>query len=245
VTQPRDNGLYGQYLTTLIQRYGPGGSFWAQHPELPRRPLRMWEIWNEPDILYYWPTYPFARSYVALLRAAHSAIRRADPGARVVLGGLTNYSWRDLASIYHVPGARRVFDVVEVHPYSKYPANVIRIMSYVRATMDKAGDRGKPMIAGEIAWPSSLQHTRHSNSSFDIETTRAGQARNVRAVLPLLAAKRRALGLTAFYWYTWTGDEYPGASPFNFAGLVALHDGQLSAKPALAAFDQMARAIER
>ncbi len=50
------------------------------------------------------------------------AIRRADPRAKIVLAGMPNYSWRDLEKIYRVPGARRLFDVVAIHPYTASPA---------------------------------------------------------------------------------------------------------------------------
>jgi hypothetical protein len=242
LARPRDNRPYGGYLTTLISRYGPQGSFWRQHPEIPRRPIRSWQVWNEPDLGAYWATQPFARSYVALLRVAHSAIRRADSGGKVVLGALPNASWRLLRKIYRVPGARGQFDVVDVHAYTKEPSGVITILRLVRATMNKARDRGKPIIAGETGWMSSLHQTAHL---YDFETTEAGQARSLRALLPQLAANRRRLRLAAFYWYTWMGDEYPGASPFNFSGLLAFHNGQVRAKPALAAFGQMARRLER
>jgi hypothetical protein len=238
---PRDDGLYAQFLTTLIQRYGPRGSFWAQHPELPRRPIRMWEVWNEPNIDDFWPTQPWASTYLALLHTAHSAIKRADPGARVVLAGLTNKSWLDLASIYRHRDARSLFEVVDVHPYTKYPTGVIQILSSVRATMDQAGDRRKPIIVAEGGWLSSLHQTTRA---FPWETTEAGQARNLGALLPLLASYRRTLGLIGFDWYTWMGDEYPEAPPFNFSGLLKFHAGTVRAKPALAVFGQKARAIE-
>jgi hypothetical protein len=240
--RPRDNGPYGQYLTTLIGRYGPRGSFWSQNPNLPRRPIRMWQVWNEANLGFFWPTQPFASSYVALLRVAHAAIKQADPGARVVLAGLTKFSWRALATIYRVRGARKLFDVVEAHPYTKYPTGVIQILGYVRSTMDGAGDRGKPIIAGETGWLSSLHQTPHF---LDYETTEAVQAQRLRSLLPLFAANRARLRLSGFYWYTWMGDEYPGAYDFNFSGLLAFHNGQVRAKPALAAFGQAAQQIER
>jgi hypothetical protein len=239
---PRAVRPYANFLTTLIQRYGPRGSFWAEHPELPRRPIRAWEVWNEPDIDDFWVNHPWRSTYLALLRVSHSAIRRADPGARIVLGELTGSSWLDLASIYRVRGAQRLFDVVEIHPYTKYPTGVIRILSYARATMDKAGDRGKPIIAGETGWISSGDQTQRV---FTWQTNEAGQARNLRALLPLLAANRRGLGLIGFDWYTWMGEEYPGAFQFNFSGLVADRGGHVVVKPALAAFAGLARKIER
>jgi hypothetical protein len=242
LARPRDNQPYGRFLTTLIGRYGPRGSFWGQHPELPRRPIRMWEIWNEPDLSYYWATQPFVRSYLALLRVARSAVKRADPGAQVVLGALPNASWRILAKIYRVRGARGLFDLVDIHAYTRRASDVTTILAFVRGTMNSAGDRNKPMILGETGWMSSLHQTSHI---FDFETTEAGQAHNTQVLLPLLAAKRQSLRLRGFYWYTWMGDEYQGADPFNFSGLLAFQNGQVRAKPALAAFGQTARRIER
>ena len=81
----------------------------------------MWQIWNEPNTST-WPIQPFAKTYVALVRAARTAISRVDPGAKVVLAGMPNYSWHDLETIYRVRGARRLFDVVAIHPYTAQPA---------------------------------------------------------------------------------------------------------------------------
>lgn len=47
---PRDPATYAAFLRTLIGRYGPRGSFWSANPTLPRRPVRHWQIWNEPNI---------------------------------------------------------------------------------------------------------------------------------------------------------------------------------------------------
>ena len=241
LARPRENQPYGWYFSTLIGRYGPDGSFWAEHPGLPRRPIRMWEVWNEPNLSGFWPTRPWAPSYVALLRVAHTAIKQADPGAKVVLASLPNYSWRLLLTIYRVPGARRLFDVVDVHAYTKQPAGVIQILKLVRASMRSGADSSKQMIAGEVGW---LSTGRQKARRYDFETTEAGQARNARALLPLLAANRRSLRLLGFYWYTWMGDQYQGADPFNFSGLMSFHNGQVRAKPALAAFVRVARKIE-
>jgi hypothetical protein len=202
----------------------------------------MWQIWNEPNLSYYWPKQPFAPSYVALLRAAHQAIKAADPGAQVVLGGLPDTSWLSLKSIYAIRGARKLFDVVALHPYTKQPQGVITILKLVRQVMVRAGDADKPMIADEISWPSSIGH--HATSQFDIGTTEAGQARNTAAVLPLLASNRRSLHLIGFYYYTWATPDDNGGNQFDFAGLFEYRSGKLTPKPAYAAFRRAALALE-
>ncbi len=39
-----------QYVTSFAQRYGPGGTFWSENPQLPYEPINSYEIGNEPNI---------------------------------------------------------------------------------------------------------------------------------------------------------------------------------------------------
>jgi hypothetical protein len=237
---PATPGPYANYLTALVGRYGPHGSFWSSHPGILRRPIRMWQIWNEENLSYYWPQ-PFASSYVKLLRAAHAAIKRADRGARVVLGPLTNMAWQALGTIYR-HGARNLFDIASVNAFTKLPSNVVLYLRLVRHAMDHFKDRHKPLIASEISWPSALGDT---TVHFDWDTTEAGQAHNIAALVPMLGADRFSLGLQGFYYYNWMGQEDYGAADFNFAGLVGITaGGQVFTKPALGAFRHAALALE-
>jgi hypothetical protein len=119
---------------------------------------------------------------------------------------------------------------------------VIEILGFVRAAMNRAGDKHKPIFAGETGWPSSLHQTP---TQFDFETTQAVQAKNIAALLRLLAANRHRLDIAGFDLYTWMGDEYRNAYPFNFSGLLGYHNGKVFNKPALTAFRRAAHAIER
>ncbi len=242
VAIPRLDGPYARFVAALVHRYGPHGTFW-QGFSGPVLPVRMWQIWNEPNISPFWPQQPFAHRYVGLLKAAHDAIKSADPRAKVILAGLPNYSWRSLLRIYAIPGARKLFDVVAVHPYTKTPQGVITILGFVRQVMNRAGDSGKPMVADEVSWPSSLGKTIH-NTGYDFATTETGQARNIAKLLPLLAQDRRSLRLQGFYYYTWVSVERPNGLAFDYAGLLKVVNGQLIAKPALNSFTQSALAIE-
>jgi hypothetical protein len=236
-------GPYAAFLTALIKRYGPSGSFWSSHPQLPRTPIRMWQIWNEPHFTTYWTTQPFAPSYVALLRSAHDAIKAADPSAKVVLAGLADFSWQYLAQIYRQPGASSLFDLVAIHPYTARPQGVITILKRAREVMNQHGDAAKPILATEITWPSSRGK---SPPQFGVGVSEAEQARLIEQVMPLLNADAAQLKLTGFYWYTWMGNETPSTHPygFDFAGLEKYVSGAVSVKPALASFRQQALRIE-
>jgi hypothetical protein len=41
---PKSNPPMASYMTALVDRYGPHGSFWSENPQLPRIPIRMWEL---------------------------------------------------------------------------------------------------------------------------------------------------------------------------------------------------------
>jgi hypothetical protein len=241
---PAQAGPYANFAAALVQRYGPRGTFWSANPKIPKVPIRMWQVWNEPNTTTFWTQHPFAPSYVAFLRAAHDAIKAADPGAKVVLGGLPNDSWDALDTIYAVPGARRLFDVVDVHPYTKFPQGVVTILRIVRQTMAAHGDAHKPVLAGEVSWPSALGQPSYNPFGFDFITTEAGQASNLLALAPMLAHDRRALGLLGFYYYNWANVEPPNGFAFDFSGLFRYISGQLFAKPAFAAFEFAALGIE-
>jgi hypothetical protein len=242
-SSPRSDAPYAAYLAALVKRYGPNGTFWATHPSIQATPIRMWQIWNEPNFTSYWSVQPFARSYVQLLRAAHDAIKATDPGATVVMAGFADFSWQYVAQVYAVPGAKSLFDVVAVHPYTAQPAGVIVILRRVRDAMDRAGDSQKPILATEITWPSS---EGKAPPQFGVGVTEAQQAQRLNQLVPLLIRDRARLHLMGFYWYTWMGDESPTASPyaFDYAGLLKYVSGTVTAKPALAVFRRWALQIE-
>jgi hypothetical protein len=240
---PKSPAAYAAFLVALVRRYGPYGTFWAAHPSIRPLPIRMWQIWNEPNFVSYWSERPFAPSYVELLKASHAALLSADPGAKLVLAGLPDFSWKYLAQIYSVPGARQTFDIVAVHPYTAHADGIPLILGKVRTVMDQFGDSAKPILATEISWPSSQGK---APQQFGIGTTEALQAQRLDQVLPLLASDRSKLGLIGFYWYTWMGDEGPRALPyaFDYAGLLKYVGGQISPKPAFDVFRRGALAIE-
>lgn len=243
---PRTPGPYAAFVRALVLRYGRKGSFWRDNPQIPKLPVEMWEIWNEPDVYSFWPEdgIPWTKGYIPLLREAHAAVKGADPTAKVVLAGLANYSWLDLRRIVR-HGGRGLFDMVDIHPFTKTPQGVITILSLARQVLNAAGLRHTPIVAGEVSWPSS-QGQHPIRVGFDIGTTEAGQARRISQVLPMFARDRSSLGLAGFDYYNWASLDRAGAEVFDFAGLFHFNpsDFEFTAKPAAAAFQAGALALE-
>lgn len=236
---PRDPAALAALIPALVARYGPHGSLWAEHPEVRARPIRAWQVWNEPNLTRYWNAPGWARGYVALLKATHRALHRADPGSQTVLAGLPNQSWLALRAIYRA-GARGSFDVVALHPYTGRPRNVVKLVRFARREMSRAHDRARTVWITELSWPAAKGKT-HGIPGFD--TTDRGQAARLRQGIELLAHDRRALKIGRVYWYTWLSAE-GGPNSFAYSGLRRIRDGRIVSAPALAAFRAVARRLE-
>lgn len=244
---PSDPKDYARYLTALVGRYGPDGTFWTQHFELPKRPIRAWQIWNEPSRNYQW-TIPkgekWAPGYGELLRVSYRAIKKADPGARVVIAGLPNRSWRALQRLYDEGDVKGYFDVGSVHPYTLQEHGVLTIVKNYRRVMDEHGDGKKAIRVTEMGIPASKGR---DPGDFPLKTDDAGQIKFLRQSYEDLIANRKRLHVTRVNWFTWASS-YDGKN-FDYSGLVAYKpkgEGASSMKPrpSLKAYRKLARSFE-
>jgi hypothetical protein len=237
---PPDPYKYAGFLRDLVLRYGPRGTFWSAHPEVRARPIRDWQVWNEPPSEGFWSLQPFQRRYVELLKAARFAVKLTDPRARVVAAGLTWRSWEDLRKIYRA-GGRGLFDAVSLHTYTLRPPDVKYIVKRVRQVMVRNGDARLPVLITELSWPSGKGR---SKDDYGYEVTPAEQAVKVRQVLPLLAEARKRLHIERVYWFSWLSIDR-GPHTFSYSGLrTIVTPTQIRDKPALAAFRRGVLALE-
>lgn len=84
-----------------------------------RGKVRAYEIWNEQDG-GFWKPSPNAAQYVPLLKIAYEEIKKTDPEAIVIVGGLCGWNVDYMRDIYH-HGGKGFFDAVAVHPYGWGP----------------------------------------------------------------------------------------------------------------------------
>src|SRR5438128_886627 len=92
VAAPARPGQFAAFAALVVRRYGPGGSFWRYYPSVPRMPVRVWQVWNEPNLTTYWWPRTDAIAYTRLLRMTYGAIKRVDPRAVVVSAGMPSYA---------------------------------------------------------------------------------------------------------------------------------------------------------
>jgi polysaccharide biosynthesis protein PslG len=237
---PKGTAAYSNFAGALARRYGPSGSFWAERPDLPRIPVRYWQFWNEPSLEFFWSDRPWEKAYVALVRAARTQVRKVDSGARIVLAGLPNKSWPELEKVYKLK-ARNLFDVVAIHPFTKYVSGTLEILRRNREVMRRYGDRKKPMMVTELSWTSARGKAAWT---YGNETTEPGQAKKLRQAFELLAAHRSELRLQRIYWYSWLTFDQHKNYPFDYAGLSRLDGEGIHRKPAFEALKRTALELE-
>ena len=243
---PRRRSDYVTYLAALVDRYGPSGKFWAENPELPVRPLREWQIWNEPHLPAYWDApekgpFGYARAYPLLLRSSYNIIKSLDPGAKVVMAGITQRAWEEIAVLYD-RGIKRYFDVAALQIFPQTVKRAIKATRFFRDTMRLRGDRRKPIYLTEITWPASKGRTQ--GIRYQRQETPAGMAAKLSQMYSAMVARRRKLGLRKVFWYTWASPYGRGGSIFNYAGLQRFDDASFQRQPALSAYQRSAQRFQ-
>ncbi|HEY1597216.1 MAG TPA: glycosyl hydrolase [Thermoleophilaceae bacterium] len=240
---PRHYADLGTFAAVLVRRYGPHGSFWRANPELPKVPIRAWQVWNEPSLPAYWPTGPNPGQYTQLLAATASAIRKADPKAEIVTAGLPNsrlgIPFDTFVEGMYKAGAKADFDTLAIHPYARDADGVTGAVEDAHRIMNLNGDGGARIWVTELGWAD-----KGPRSSFTVGPAR--QARLISTVLSQLVALRYQAHLRGIVYFGWR-DGAPYAPAFkDFWGLhTGLLDLSGRPKPALSAFARSVGTLRR
>jgi len=243
---PADVGAYVAYLKALVRRYGPGGSLWVERPGVPKRPIRHWQIWNEPPLdSQFRPHQRWAERYGEILRRSSRTIKKADPAARVVLGGLANDAWAAIDSLYREGGIRGSFDVAAVHMYSAKWKDFMEIVRRFRKALDRNGDRDKSIFVTEVG-ASASRGAVVAEQQQHFQLTRSEMASLITTAYTRLARLPAPYRLERVYWYTWASPYTPESNVFGYSGLNAYgpQDTRVRPMPALAGFRKMARSLQ-
>lgn len=115
---------WARFVFLAVNRYKPGGVLAQQHNWSAGQGVRIWEMWNEPDLTSFWDGS--LADYARLLKVGYLAAKQADAQAQVLFGGLANFSgptfYGDVLEIYDgdpLAGPHRYFhDILATHNYS-------------------------------------------------------------------------------------------------------------------------------
>lgn len=220
------------FVTAAVARYGPNGSFWSEHPGVPKRPIRVWQIWNEPNFKYF-IAKPNPAEYGKLVKISYTALKAADPGAQLVLAGLFSrpkgsrnaagkhkslnwYASDFVDRMYETtPGLKAKYSGAALHPYTINARELPEVTEEFRNVLAENKDAAKGLWITELGWSAG---PKSSGNLF--AKGPAGQARELKTSLTLLRNKQVKWKLKSVFWFS--VDDAPGACNFcSHSGLFA------------------------
>jgi len=225
---------WSAFLHSAVTRYAPGGAFWQAHPEIPPLPIRIWQIWNEPNIASF-SRHPSPRRYARLVRISARAIHSAAPNAKILLAGLFGHPLQTppnyqpdvfLRRVFRGTGVARIADAVALHPYVPYARQIPPRIEALRRVLRDFRQPRMPLWITEMGWGSD---------SFESRWERGwqGQARQLNIAMRLLQRSRLRWRVRRIFWYSWV--DAPICQFCDSAGLFTAHG---RAKPAWYAFNR-------
>jgi hypothetical protein len=198
-------GAWREFVAAVVERYGPDGSLWEEHPDVPARPIRAWQIWNEQNSPTFYEPQPDVAGYARLLDEAAEEIRTRDPEAKVILGGMFGTpgggevpafeAWDYLRELYEIEGAGG-FDGVAVHPYAAHLEKVELQIERMREEIEAAGDGDTSLWITEIGWASA-------GSKNPLNRGLEGQAASLTEAFQYLIEMRDAWNIENVTWFSW------------------------------------------
>jgi hypothetical protein len=164
---PRAPSAYAAFVSYLAARYGTG--------------LAAIEIWNEPDQsnedYFAGPEKP--QRYAALLRAAYTAIKQANPAVPVLAGSLVGSNGVFLRALY-AAGIKGYYDGLAVHFYTLTLGSLRAIHEVQLANGDTT-----PLWLDEFGWSSCWPRREIEQEQTCV--TPAVQAKNIANLYRSLA----------------------------------------------------------
>jgi hypothetical protein len=234
VPPTKDLSAWAQFARAAAQRYGPGGAFWqGPYQELAGAearaiPVRHWQIWNEPSSFQFFKPKPNTKKYARILKPAGRAIKSADEGSTVVLGGVFGEPGpkgtplgRFFKQLYKTKKVKSSFDAVAIHPYAKKPKGLLKQTFAIRKATRRGNDRKAKVWVTELGYSSGCQGCPKGNMPPVATKNEKAQAKALARSYRALMDKRTKLNLGGIVWFSWQDVNSPDTCRFcRRAGLV-------------------------
>lgn len=193
-----------------------------------------YEIWNEWDHGAGHTTPGTAASYVRLIRSVYPEIKKLDPKAKILVGGMTAGGVRgDFLSQILKLGALDYADALSLHTYvhcqkGRAAEDWVIWMREVGDKLELLAGKKVPVYITEMGWP-----THHGPCGISEQT----QAENLTKMFLLSKTLPFIKGI---WWYDLQND---GLDPMNMEHNFGLLDHELRPKPAYLALKRISSLI--
>jgi len=141
-SSPGKMEIWLDFVRTLVGRYS--------------NRVRYWEIWNEPNIAYFWKPEPDPLAYTRLVKETSKNIKKIDAKA-VILAGVVAGVDLPFAEKLFAYGIAPYIDKFVYHPYGEIPEASVSPVRQLKRLID-AQEKKLGLWQGECGYPST-QHT--------------------------------------------------------------------------------------
>jgi hypothetical protein len=125
---PKEPADYREFAFQMAARYGskkiPDSALRSADKKSGLNRLKYFEIWNEPDLNHpkWGALIGTFQDYYPILRAGYEGVKKADPAAKVLNGGLAGFKfeiWEEMRNHKYADGksALDFLDVMNIHYY--------------------------------------------------------------------------------------------------------------------------------
>ncbi|MEI6914625.1 MAG: carbohydrate binding domain-containing protein [Armatimonadota bacterium] len=148
---------FAEYVKRMVSRY--------------KGQIKVWEIWNEPNIPTFWDK-PDAAQYAKLLKAAYTAAKQADPTCTVLAGSTSGPDVGFLRGVYGAGGWDSC-DAISIHPYSMAGGpeeeQLGPILDIVNDFIISTG-KPKPLWITEMGWTTDNPLDEHKQAAYLVQS---------------------------------------------------------------------------
>lgn len=224
------------YVTVFVSRY--------------KDKIKYWELWNEPNTVWFWKPSPKAADYVALMEEFHSIVKDLIPDARIIGGAMARLDMEFADTILQL-GIDRYIDAITYHPYNEIPEAMIRNIRvpartplwYVKSDHSiyefrDMVDRADPAIElwqGECGYPSEDNGSGWTGNGPWSPNIQAKWL--LRRMLTDLSYNAQVIKYFCMVEYYTSQNVDEGTGSLNSKGLLTVND--LKAKPSYSAFQNL------
>ncbi len=224
---PRDYKLFVNYATKMAGHY--------------KGKIKYWEIWNEPDSRTYWSEQDGLKGYCLLLKEVYLALKKADPGCKVLNGGFAMGAG-SINRLYD-NGAGDYFDILNIHIFQSplNPGSIKAVTAYPKLAykiMSRNGDAHKKIWVTEIGCPGVKRGRKVGNWWMGKNPTEKQQAEWLKSVYTELLKDKN---VEKIFWAFFRDCDEHWKNGVDYFGIVRW---DFSKKPAFKSYQECVEAWE-
>lgn len=172
-TWKETQGQLAKFSLAIAERYKRDGVL-AKEMGWKEYGISHWEIFNEPNLPGYGWLSPesdprgYIAEYAALLAIANRGIHTKDPGAIIVLAGLSpdGMPYDEFLKEFYALETKNCFDVLAFHPYGRSD-RFAKMADELRGLMAKAGDSSKGVWFNEFGTTEEKDRETYIRQMFE------------------------------------------------------------------------------